>query len=544
VSDEVETEWLHAAICKGSSTARRRLASLNSKAYTKAVDELKRCHAGVGVNYRADTTMHISGRMTTSSQCSKTRRIRLVNIFNWPATSGRLALLHNILERYRENIDINARYPGDETALLKACRSSHFEAVLSLLDHDADASICSEDGATPLHFLSAFEDDQIPIIAKKLLEAKANLSARSHNAHIYRSAVDPIFGMVDGTPLAWAVAANNKVATRALLEFGASPFDIAGRTVKYGDGWSNNSHTSPVWRAAVSFQYDLLEMLLKKAKDCSVHLNYAARTFGTQSLRDPFTVLGWVVSGGTNHSLQTLLLHGRQFSHAFQQTFDILLQRGADPFNVDTSGNPVIRPAIPWCQPYILNHLMTTRGGRLKPDTPEWTHSILIAFTLQDNPMLRVLLSHSQADKLSGEDWNRFFATTEALPDDAETLNHFLKYRDPNADLFINFGNALRAGKYELAKWLFQSGKCDVTTVTHNKSLLGRLIIASKLYRNAGQHIAKLLSLNPPDAIYHNVMDTLGSNLTALQAAVYIQEYRQGHSDTNDVLQAILRKKD
>jgi len=72
--------------------------------------------------------------------------------------------------------------------------------------------------------------------------------------------------------------------------------------------------------------------------------------------------------------------------------------------------------------------------------------------------------------------------------------------------------------------------------------LLGRLIIASKLYRNVGQHIAKLLSLNPPDAIYHNVMDFLGSNLTALQAAVFIQEYRQGHSATNDILQAILRK--
>ncbi|KAG8416342.1 hypothetical protein J3459_007328 [Metarhizium acridum] len=122
-------------------------------------------------------------------------------------------------------------------------------------------------------------------------------------------------------------------------------------------------------------------------------------------------------------------------------------------------------------------------------------------------------------------------------------LDHFRKYRYPNLDMFPHYGNALLAGKYKVAKWLYQTGKCDLTIMEDGKTLLGRLITTSKVYRNASLHIAAFLSLNPPDEVYYNVMDLLGSRLTALQAVVYIQEYRHGHMATTDILQAILRKK-
>ncbi|KAH0596013.1 hypothetical protein MHUMG1_05872 [Metarhizium humberi] len=540
VSEAVELEWLHDSICKGSATARRRLESLDPGAYAIAVDDLKRCWAGIGVNLPDDWQIYDDIDFLGLLEDQP----RLVGDYlQIAATCGRLSLLRTILNKYTSIIDINARYPGDETILLKACRSGHFEVVLCLLDQDADASICSEDGAAPLHFLSAFEEEQIPLIANRLVAAKASLKARSKNAKLYKLAVDATFGMVDGTPLTWAVAANNHAATQALLDLGSDPFDIAGRTAEYGDSWSNNAHISPVWTAAASFQYELLEMLLKRAGDCAEHLNYNERTFGTQGLKDPFTILGWVVNGCEGHGIRRLLLHGKQFSQAFQRTFDLLLQYGADPSNVSVEGLSFIRTAIQRGQPYIIDHLMTTRGGMFKPTASDWSHCVLIALALQDNSTLGVLLRHSQAEALDPDHWNKFFASTKALPDDSEMLDHFRKYRDSNLDMLPHCGNALLAGKYKLAKWLYQTGECDLTTMENDKTLLGRLITASKVYRNASLHIAAFLSLNPPDEVYYNVIDLLGSRLTALQAVVYIQEYRHGQMATTDILQAILRKK-
>lgn len=540
VSEDVEIQWLHDSVCKGSATARHRLASLKPEAYARAVDDLKRHHAGCGVELPQD--WHIYDDEDFLSVLEHSPR-RASDYLQLAATCGRLSLLRTILQHHSDRIDINAAYTGGETVLLKACRSGHFDIALYLLDHGADASVCCEDGVAPLHFLSAFEDDQIPIIADKLIAANGSLLARSNDAWIYRSCSDATFGMVDGTPLTWAVKANNEKATRALVDLGADPFDIAGRTAKYGDGWSNNSHTSPVWTAAVSFQHNLLEILLKKAGDCSEHLNYASRKLGNQGLMDPYAVLGWVVNGCEVHGIRRLLLHGSQFPEAFQKTFDILLQHGADPFNVDSAGLPVFRPAIQWGQPYILNRLIKTQGGKFKPSTSEWSHGVMLALALRDNITLHVLLNHSQADSLDADHWQSFFSTTKGLPDNVDILNFFRKYRDSDIDLFPQFGNALLAGKYNLAKWLYQTGKCDLTTMVNGKSLLGRLINASKVYRNAGPHITALLSLNPPDAVYYNVMDFMGSKLTALQAVVFIQEYKKGFMSTTDILQAILRKK-
>lgn len=541
VGEDVEVQWLHDATCKGSTTARRRLQHLNFDAYVTAVDELKRCFGGIGVELPREWNTYSDEDFLMLIEYQQRD---IGNFLQLAATCGRLSLINTIFEKYSSDVDINFRFPGDETVLLKACRSGHFHVVLTLLDHGADASLSSEEGATPLHFLSAFDENKIPCIADRLMAAGASLEARSNNAQLFKTTTESLFGMVDGTPLTWAVSANNLTAVHALLDLGSDPFDVAGRTATYSDGWSNNSHVSPAWTAAANFQHEILEALLKKADNCAEKLNYNERCFGeSQELKDPYTLLGWVVNGCDGHSIRRLLLHGKQYSYAFQRTFDLCLKFGADPKSVNREKLPVIRPAIQWGQPYILEYLMTTQDGRFKPDKSEWLHGVVVALALQDNATLDILLKYSREDELGPDDWSRFFATTKSLPDDVKVLDRFRKYRDPNMDFFPHFGNALLAGKYELAKFLYQTGKCDLMTMDDGRSLLGRLIISSKVYRNASLHVAAFLRLNPPEEVYYNVMDLMGSKLTALQAVVYIQEYREGHKATTDILQAILRKK-
>ncbi|KAI9766568.1 MAG: hypothetical protein M1839_004878 [Geoglossum umbratile] len=124
--------------------------------------------------------------------------------------------------------DINEPDLWGETALLVACRTGHSRIAKMLLDSGANAKIASIEDLTPLHFLSAIDDRDIPDIGKHLLNNSADLEARSTSGKGFNFRLDCQFGLADGTPLLWAVAAGNLTATRTLVELGADPFDIKG----------------------------------------------------------------------------------------------------------------------------------------------------------------------------------------------------------------------------------------------------------------------------------------------------------------------------
>ena len=539
---EVEVEWLRKAICKGGSTARRRLALLDQSAYVTAIAELGIRYAGVGVE--------VPGQYWNDDECSdndflshlKWNSSKAGDIFQIAATSGRTRLLEQIWNIYSDTLDINALYEGKESALLKSCRSGHVDCTVFLLDHGASASTPNVDGATPLHFLSSFDDESIPMITDRLVAAGADVNARSSNANVYKHAVDAVYGEVNGTPLTWAVAFDNEMATQALIDVGADPFDLLGREVEYENGWSNNSHVSPVWYAAVNCQSRLLFILLRNAKNCGEHLNFANRTFGTMGHKDPFSVLGWVVNS-RSFQYRRILLHESTHQEAFAETFNCLVSYGADPFNVDRNGISALRLAIQWAQPFIIDFLVGWREGCLTLKPKEWLHDILVTCSLSDYISFKTLLRYSQAEQLTSEQWNMFFATTHGLPDDVKFLEHFVSYRDLNRDMHAEFGNALMSGKYELAKWLYRTGKCDLTQAPDGKTILGRLIISSKTHRSSSRHLEVLLDLQPPDEVFYNVINMVDSQFSALQAAMYIQEYRKGYSVANPILQSILRRK-
>ncbi|RMZ69355.1 serine threonine kinase [Pyrenophora seminiperda CCB06] len=542
VPKEEEIPWLYAAVCKGGSTSRRRLLSFDIGQYEQAVSHLRFRYAGIGLraprNYYDSDLVHDDDFL----EAIEDSRAFTADVFQLAATGGRYELVRRIIASQPLGLNINEVSAGNECALLKACRSGHAQIALCLLENGANPTIANEEGITPLHFLSSFDDDDIPNITDALISAGADREARTNHAGRYMECIDSTYGIIDGTPLAWAVAADNEAATQALIDVGADPFDVKGRDIKYEDGWSNSVHVFPVWQASVNCQHRLLEILLKFSKDCAEHLNSAYRTFGN-GFKEPFSILGWMVTGGTPSTANRIFIHGKDFAKAFQTTFDILVRYGANPLDVTGNGDNVMGPALGWSQPYVLDYLMGWRNGKLQPDPLQWMGGLWTACLYGDEVTENWLIHYSQADKVPPEQLDAFFAAAYALPDDPELLSRLAQYQHERADANAYFETALVAGNYDLARSVYAMGKCDLTKITDGTTIFGRLIISSKAYSNSSRHIDVLLDMDIPDSVYYNVFELEGSMMSALHAAVYLTEYRPGSSFSMSSLQSIVRRK-
>tara|TARA_R110002003_G_scaffold228_16_gene16716 strand:+ start:13961 stop:16147 length:2187 start_codon:yes stop_codon:yes gene_type:complete len=543
VSMEEEKQWLYAAICMGSSTARRRLSSLDVVEYQRAVSHLRSRYLGIGLavpqNYYDSDLVDDDDFLTVLDDSPSS----LGDIFQLAATGGRYDLVRRIIVSRAHELDMNRLYMANETALLKTCRSGHGKIALLLLDNGADPTLANDEGVTPLHFLSSFDNEDIPEIMDALIRAGADREARSRQGWRYMQCIDSTYGTVEGTPLTWAVTAANETATQALIDVGADPFDVQGRDIQYEDGWSNSIHVFPVWQAAITCQYRLLEILLESSKEYAEYLNGVYRKFGSYGLKDPVALLGWVVTDGNSSTSTRILIHGKDYEKAFQKTFEILVRHGAKPLDVNGEGESVIETAVDHSQPYILDFLIRWQNGKLQPDPPQWLRCLWSACIRQDKAAFESLVDHSQADKVSSSQWDSFFAATHVLPDDTEFLNRLENYRRSNADFHAHFERALVAGKYVLARWIYETGKCDLTKITDGKTILGRLIVSSKSYSNSSRHIDALLDMDITDAVYYDTCHFEGSKMSALHAAVFMVEYRPDSFRSTSPLQSIVRRK-
>ena len=543
VSTEEEKKWLYAAVCMGSSTARRRLLSLDMEEYKRAVAHLGSRYLGIGFvvpqNYY-DSDLADDWDFFANLDNSPSS---LGDIFQLAATGGRYDLIRRIITLRAHDLDINELFIANETALLKACRSGHVRIALLLLENGADPTLANDEGATPLHFLSSFEDENIPEVTDALIRAGADPEARSHGGWRYKRCIDSTYGSVEGTPLTWAVAAGNETATQALIDIGADPFDVKGRDVQYEDGWSNSVHVSPVWQAAVTCRYRLLEILLEPSKDYAEHLNRAGRKIGSHGLKDDMALLGWVVTDGDSSTSTWMLIHGGDYGEAFKKTFELLISHGANPLHVTGKGDSVIEIAVSHPQPYIVDFLLGWQNGRLITNTLKWLRCIWTTCMNKDKAAFDLLVNHSQADRVTPEQWNAVFTRAHALPDDTEFLSHLDQFRRSSTDMNTQFEDSLIAGKYILARWIYESGRCELTRMTNGQTILGRLIMSSRSYSSYGGHIEAFLDMNVPDEIYYNVIELDGSIMSALHVAVFMVEYRPGSVRSLSPLQSILKRK-
>ena len=558
-NDNQEYDWLRQGVEQGSATARRRLESLDSRLYREALNSLRFNYGGYGATLPLEWRYMDDGdfRPIIDNAGALGSVDDLKGLLFCFAVTGRV----NAMRRLTNFSHVDVNWPNDweETALLMACRSGHLPMALYLLEKGAKPSLASQEGVTPLHFLSAFDDDDIPIIAKELVNHGASLEARSSGGTAYHLTLDSTFGQLNGTPLTWAVAANSKVATQTLMDYGADPFDSAARNEPVNDSWSNLMHRSPVSYAAIVHQYDLLDILLPVSsygfidtiralfgKGTKHALNSNFRPIGTQGYVDHSSPISDCVRYDAEGFLRRMLLHGDQYQNAFKRTFEILVQRGADPFDVDGEKTSALEVGSQHGQPFVIDFLMNWNDGRLKPPPIKWFHMIIKAAALSDIATFQALMRYEMIDQITAFDWKRYFATLVSKIDDIQFLEPFRMQRDPEEDYSDLFEAALHRAHFNFARWFYDTGKCDLMArVEDGVSLLGRLLLRSKAYMNALKPIEWLLRLpNLPDEIFYNVIDVSGSKFTALHAATFYVEYSANSNMAPLILRTILGKYD
>jgi ankyrin repeat protein len=147
-------------------------------------------------------------------------------LLHMAAAMGNLAALKHLIEVYEPNIDIKNKADYD-TPLMSACRGGHLDCALFLLDIGANAQGGQFANDTPLHWLSAFTDTDIPIVAQKLhacgATLKSNRNYRLQHNNMWADS-ESLF-MLPTSPLSRAVMVDRLPAVKMLLALGADPLE-------------------------------------------------------------------------------------------------------------------------------------------------------------------------------------------------------------------------------------------------------------------------------------------------------------------------------
>ncbi|GKZ51980.1 hypothetical protein AbraIFM66951_008950, partial [Aspergillus brasiliensis] len=210
IGRDKEFEWLYQASLKGSLTAMERLRTLNFAAYEQAQHLLRFEYNG----------SYVKGELWKDTEyllilISAGLKHVPPNFIHMLVAHGQLRSLKRISHLSIENFNtINGL---GETPLVVACRCGHARVVELLLKLGADPSIGTFDSVHPLHFLSAFPEEDIPQMTDLLLQHGAQIEVHSQGGDVYRQGLDGRFGIEEGTPLLWSVWAGNITAIKELL---------------------------------------------------------------------------------------------------------------------------------------------------------------------------------------------------------------------------------------------------------------------------------------------------------------------------------------
>ncbi|KAF5612202.1 serine threonine kinase, partial [Fusarium tjaetaba] len=466
-------QWLSTALKYGSETSLRHLRVVSPNTYQTARQRLRTHRGGIGSDgdlsdfYEfIDTGFGMA--MSILSHGGRSPDLE-VAVYQSAVLSDRVDLMRQVLQVCTKGACFEFKL--GESALLYACRAGYERMSHFLLDNGADPSKASDEGATPLHFLSSFDDSCMEDIAKKLLSRGALLEARTTSAGSHCIVLDSTFGKVNGTPLTWAVAANNQTAVSVLIALGADPFDKSSQRAAVGDRWGTLHHVTPVMYAAMTHHWEMLALLLPKRstgwasrfkylfhRGSRWELNHGSRPIGPWGDRDYTTPLERCVRYSTPDFLPRVLLHGKEHEEAFRKTFEVLLSAGCDPCKSTKRRHSLFVAAIQWGRPFVVRHLMEWQAGCLRPNNKEWLNYLLAAVTLQDTVTCDVLLEFDKFYSVPESQWATFFHSIVQTTDDPDILGRFKHHLASSSDygpVFSELPGQLFENVFELGGSLF-----------------------------------------------------------------------------------------
>jgi ankyrin repeat protein len=393
--------WLKAAVETGSFVAMQDLqkachaGTYSMEEFDTSVARFRTTFCGIGYKLFEDSVTErygccdmaelerlLSLEYQTAENNTETR-LSVLNdrgdtVLHWAAINDNTAVLGTILQRAPHMVNIVNNF--NETPLLCACRSGHFQAASYLLDWGADAAISTSEGESPLHWLISFtQASQCTEIAQRLERARADVNmVAAENTSCFNHFSN---FLIPGTPLHRATARNHIPAIQALLSLRtpADPFVKGGpKAVAIG-----MERPTPIIWASAAHETDVLSLFLDRTGtrqlNCRLELHswsniakalysMALVKFGGYGIFDTpimqhrsqlpeFTLLFSAVYA--DNLFKRMILHGCNHEKAMQESIDLLIQRGASPSRVDPMGTTALYSAVERGDVGIVRHVLS-----------------------------------------------------------------------------------------------------------------------------------------------------------------------------------------
>jgi ankyrin repeat protein len=399
--------WLKAGVESGSWVATEDLkqaceaGEFLTEVYLNARTRFQTVHCGVGYPlFEDDITENytfvddacfqeqLKLEMESNHDDSGRARLRSLNsrgdtLLHWAAITGNICVLETILLVDASQVDVTNDF--GETPLLSACRAGQFQGTLCLLGHGADASIPTTSGETALHWIVSFTSaSECMEVARKLERAGANVKAVAQaNRTCVRHFAN---GLISGTPLHRATARNHIASVRALLTLDkpADPFSEGGPSaVAIG-----LARPTPIVWASAAHHEAILRLFLEKTGSRQLtcgHGMFSWGNLGTTLLSTAMVVLGGANPFDTpimrkqddlgeftllfhavyaDNVFQRMVCNGWGFEQAMKNTINLLIERGADPYRVDSFGSTALFSAVERGDCATVRHVLSNTTAR------------------------------------------------------------------------------------------------------------------------------------------------------------------------------------
>jgi ankyrin repeat protein len=226
VPQETLISWLTNATTLGSHIAAKCLKELDQSAWKEADEIFRTEYCGVGRKLFEDKLIsyrYVPMVSLAASQISQKLENSNNTLLHLAATTGREDVVRQLCGG-ASYAQVNTTNVRNETPLFQATRSGHQGIVNYLLSVGASAAISSSNGENPLHWLAAFNIDELELttLARSLIEGGADIEQMSTDNRIFNQHFRKSLG--PGTPLCRAVQRDSFIAARVLIALDANPY--------------------------------------------------------------------------------------------------------------------------------------------------------------------------------------------------------------------------------------------------------------------------------------------------------------------------------
>lgn len=533
VSRDLELEWLLANSRAGSLTAQQRFRDLDTDGFTTAMSDVLQENGITCPSLNQSLLIYLRQARQSGSQADV-----IFSKLHESAITGNVGLLLEIPAELLSDWYECENALG-ETPLIVACRGGHTSVLKLLLSRGANAAHKTSYGVTSLHFLAAFDDDDIPKVISTLLQGGVDIDSICEQNTIYKELSDSSFGQVGGTPLLWAVAAGNHRAVQALLSHGADPFTTEEDSLEFS---TYTPKESPIALAARFHRIDLLKTIIGNFDSVSCRRFIAE----CNSVRNRSS-LGLFRSLGCHPGLRIYdyILYGRQYQYDASSCVRLLFDVGVDPIALArhfwlSKHSQLAHPIMGACvsnNSLTLRYLWDYQDGILRPTPKLWIIALRRAVFEGDRESFDFLI-HRRDDITADVSWdviaikkilsqtNDLYFTTGIL---RLVQRHGVVLSPTNSRSI--FQAAVVQGHFEVATRFWETHNINLAQRTGGNTLLHYLISVSSGFPDMESKSSFLLTLsNNRDVLFWDIGYLEGRGLTALQLAARLPAQKRSAS--------------